>query len=235
MVLTSVFILLFVVSMVVLIPDLFRTKDFSKDSIIAIVTFALFIVLLMLGFRYGLKMVMVKTTSTLANYDGVLCIRFSARITFKDYLNLIFRLSFRKPVFLIYLGFTLLIIVNFITSGSRIALQGDIIFPGVFVLVVVVLLPVILFFQTKRIYASNKLFHEQVSYSLDNNVITIKGETFESSIQWSHFLKITETKNFFMLYQGKTNATLLDKNAMTLPDRDEFRKFIKSLPATELN
>jgi len=57
----------------------------------------------------------------------------------------------------------------------------------------------------------------------------MKGETFESELKWTHFYKIKETKNFFMLYQGKTIANLLDKKNMNIGDINEFRLFIRSL------
>jgi hypothetical protein len=101
---------------------------------------------------------------------------------------------------------------------------------GYFILLVILMIPISNYFKIKEMYKSNKVLHEQVSYSLTQNNIIIKGETFDSTLTWSHFTAIQETKQFFLLYQNPQIVTLLDKKMFQEMDLIEFKKFLLSLP-----
>jgi hypothetical protein len=66
-------------------------------------------------------------------------------------------------------------------------------------------------------------------YILTNDAIQIFGESANSTQKWNNFIKIKETKNFFLLYQNKAIATLIDKWKMNDQEVVSFRKFTQSL------
>ncbi len=51
----------------------------------------------------------------------------------------------------------------------------------------------------------------------------------DSTQKWTHFYQIRETKRFFMFYQGKMVATLLEKKMFSENELQEFNEFIRSL------
>jgi hypothetical protein len=221
---SSFFILLFGLTIIVLIPDLFKAEIVGKDSYIAIFAMLVFTVLLIFLLKYGIKKLKINKPQKITDYNRELDINFNSRIEFKDYRNLILELSFKLPVLLFYAGIFFIIVFNLITISDNISIS--IMIP---VLIGLLLTPILIIYQTKRIYSTNKFFHEQVSYSLTNTSIKIKGESFDSEVKWTHYYKIKETKDFFILYQGNTIGNLLQKKSMKADDINEFRLFTKSL------
>ena len=66
-------------------------------------------------------------------------------------------------------------------------------------------------------------------YILTNDAIQITSESANSIQKWDNFIMIKETKKFFLLYQNKAIATLLDKGKMKDEEVVTFRQFIQSL------
>lgn len=222
---SSLFILIFALAFVIMIPDLFKSEIIKKDSYIAIFAFLVITTILIFGLKYGLKKLKASKPQKPINYDKVLDITFKARIEYKDYRNLILGLSFKRPVLLLYIGVSFIIIVNFFTNKDNTSIKGL----TVPILLGLSLIPVLIIYQTKRIYNTSKIFHEQIIYNLTNISIKIKGESFDSEVKWAHYYKIKETKDFFILYQGKLIGNLLQKKSMNDTEINEFRLFIKSL------
>jgi hypothetical protein len=220
--------LVFALCLFVFVPDLFKKNIGNKDSYIASFVFLVLLILSIYGFVNGLKKVMAQK-KTVVPYDKELNIQFKNQIEYKEYRNLIFGLSFKRPIILIMFGLILLNIINIFTKSNISYIYQDFIFPMILCISVVLFIPLIVYYKTRQIYKSSELFHENINYSLDNNSVKMNGETFDSELKWTHFYKIKETKNFFMLYHGKTIATLLGKNSMNNVDVVEFKLFIKSL------
>ena len=128
-----------------------------------------------------------------------------------------------------YIGVVFILIVNLINVKNNPLNHSDLLFPLSIVISALFLIPIITIYQTKKIYNTSKIFHENVYYCLNNNIVKIKGDTFDSEIRWTHYYKMKETRNFFVLYQGNMVANLLHKKFMNLNDIDEFRLFIRSL------
>ena len=222
--------LVFALCLFVFVPDLFKKNIDHKDSFIVSFVFLVFLILSIYGFVNGLKK--VKTQKKVSvSYDKELNIQFKSQIEYKEYRDLIFGLSFKRPIFLIMSGLILLNIINIFINKNISYIDKNLYFPIILGMSVVFIVPLIMYYQTRQIYKSSKLFHENIIYSLDNNSVRMNGETFDSELKWSHFYKIKETKNFFMLYQGKTIASLLGKKNMNDRDIVEFKLFIQSLNA----
>ncbi len=64
---------------------------------------------------------------------------------------------------------------------------------------------------------------------MTNESIQIKGDSLDSTQKWTHFYQIKESKKFFLFYQGKEIATLIDKKMFSETDLIEFQNFIQSL------
>jgi hypothetical protein len=197
-----------------------------KEIIGSTIGFFVVITLLVYGLRYGLKKIQKNKYSKPIEYLAELNIHFTSQISYKDYKSLMLELSFKKPVYFVLIGIIILLALSLlandhITSNSYIIITV-LIFGVIFI-------PIATIRQIKRMYQTNQIFHEQLKYSLDNNSIHIKGNTIDSTVLWTRFYKIKETKRFFMLYSGENIATLLEKKMFPEKAINEFREFIKSL------
>lgn len=229
LVVTSFFILVFASSLIVVLLSYYKSGNINNDSLIAIAEISTILVLLIFGFRYGYKKIKPGRKINFVTYTKALDIRFNSRIEYKDYRNLMFELSFKNPVYLVTLGFLFLVLVNFYNQKEYYLSNHGLLFPLLASFLVIIFIPLLIVYQAKNAYKTSRVFHEHISYAIGNDSLRMKGESFESEIKWSHFYKIKETRNFFMLYQGKLTAQLLDKKVMDANNVDEFRIFIQSL------
>ena len=229
----SIFLLIFAIALIAIIPGLLTKNTEAQMTIKEILTssleFVIVISLLIFGLRNGIKKVKKDKVVEIVDYDKELNINLTGQIEYADYRNLILGLSFKKPIYLVVLGIILLFSLTIIVNGEKMMNQFD---SNYFIFIIIGIFlfsPILTIIQIKRLYNTNRIFQERLSYSLTNDSINIKGNTVDSTQKWTHFYQIRETKNFFMFYHGKMVATLLDKKMFSETELHEFDKFIKSL------
>jgi hypothetical protein len=229
----SIFLLVFTLALILIFPGLFKSNSNVHMSISEIIGsslgFGTVILLLVFGLISGINRVKKDKVIDVVEYTGKLNITLTGKIAYKDYRDLIFGLSFKKPVYLILLVVMILYLLTIMNNGvSKLNHPESNYFVFIF-LGFAILSPILTFIQINKSYKSNRIFQEHLEYFLNNEFIQIKGETVDSIQRWTHFFKIKETKKFIMLYQGEIVATLLDKNMFNPGDLAEFRRFILSL------
>ncbi len=232
-VLCSIFLLMFVIVLITMIPGLSKSNSnvhmSASEIISSVFGFGLVILLLVFGLTNGIKRVKNDKAIDIVDYTEKLSISLTGQIAYKDYRNLIFGLSYKKPIYLVLLGILFLFTLTLLTSKGNAQNHFDSNYFIFIILGFVIVSPIFTLYQIKKIYKSSKIFYEHLDYFLTNESIQIKGETVESIQKWTHFFKIKETKKFFMLYHGEMVAILLDKKMFNVSDKEEFRRFIKSL------
>ncbi len=230
-ILCSIILLIIIVTPIALIPSIMSgssTQMSAKEIICAIIGFIISISLLILGLRDGIKKIKRKSDKKFIEYESTLNIIVSGKISYRDYRNLIMGLSIKKPAFLLCLGLLILCLLSMCNNGNYHELP-DTIWVVFFIFAGIVATPLLVLYQTKKAFKTNKIFKEEVLYNFNNDAVEFKGKSFNSTIAWSHFIKIKETKTFFMLYQDNIVANLIDKKMLTENEITELRKFITSL------
>jgi len=231
-------LLVFAIALVILIPELITKNSEGKMSTQEILNslfgFVIVIPVMIIGLRNGLKKIKKDTAIKIFDYDKVLNINLTGKIEYADYRNLILNLNFRNPIYLVVVGIMFLFLLSLIVYGKNMMNQFDANFYIYIIIGIFILLPVLTVIQIKKLYKTNKIFQEQLDYCITNDSINIKGNTIDSTQKWTHFYQVRVTKNFFMFYQGKMVATLLDKKMFSENELREFNKFIKSLNVERL-
>ena len=232
-VLCSTFLLIFAFALIIMFLSQlaynYEIRIPVNDILITIAGFLLVVALLIVGLINGIKTIKKSKVVDIIEYNKILEINFSGRINYTEYRNLIIGLSFKRPMYLVLLSTIFLFTIPFIINRAYMINNIDsylfvFIFYGVYLLS-----PVFNILQIRKLYNSNKNFQEPLNYILTNESINIKGNTIESTLKWTHFIQIKETKNFFLFYTGKSVATLLDKKMFSESDLQEFHNFFKSL------
>jgi hypothetical protein len=228
----SILLLIFAIALLAIIDGALIKNSIQmsvKEILSSSLGFAVVISLLIFGLRKGIKNTKKDRMIEIIDYDEVLNINLNGQIEYLDYRNLILEISFKKPIYLVFLGILLLLTLTFIVNRENIMNQLDSIYIIFTTIGVIILLPILSLIQIRRAYKTNKIFHEQLSYTLTNDSIKIKGSTVDSTQKWTHFYQIRETKKFFMFYHGNMVATLLDKKMFAERELHEFDEFLKSL------
>ena len=94
--------------------------------------------------------------------------------------------------------------------------------------IVFLLLPLIIFLSVYRITKhsfSNKKLKEDIKIIINSQNIKYKGDTFNIKYNWYNFIKIKETKNWFLFYINKKQVQVIRKKDLT-QDKLNFIKVI---------
>ena len=195
-----------------------------KEIIGSSIGFIIVIALLIVGLKSGIKKIK-KEKVEIVNYISTLDIDLTGKIRYEDYRNLLLGLTFRRPTSFVFICIFIILALSLMNASN--VLESSylylILFLGFFIS------PILVLWQSKKNYRTNRIFQEQLNYKLTNDSIRIKGETVDSVQKWTGFYKKKETKSFFMFYQGEGVATLLDKKMFSDKELTDFRQFIRSL------
>lgn len=137
---------------------------------------------------------------------------FTSKLEFQPYLKLMFYLTFRRPIMLLFLIIGGVFILNALfqfTPGSQQTSVG---------LMVGIVMPIYLvtavYWRTRKIFQTNKRLSERMTYELDSERIRVSGETFASEMDWSGVHKIEELRHWFLIYSSGQTANLVPKSAL---------------------
>jgi hypothetical protein len=230
----SLLLLVFLISISLVLFGEKTTTQTPSEKLTILLSFLFPMALFVYGLINGIKMVKKEKSIELVEFKERLDITVSGQIDYKDYRRLFFYLSYKKRI----LWFCVIILLALITSlltnknvsfYNRDTLISLCIFLGLFILV-----PIILLIKVKKIYETNTVFKYSMSYHITNEFIQIKSETMDTTQKWGNFYGAMETKKFFLLYQGKMIATLIDKKMFSDLETEKFRMFLKSLPLKKM-
>ena len=229
----SIMLMIFAIALIAIISGILNKGSDVQMSIKEILTssvgFLIVISLLIIGLKNGIKKIEKDKVIETINFNKDLNIDLTGQIQYIDYRNLILGISFKKPIYLVFLGIMLLFSLTFIINRENMMNQFDSNYFIFIIIGVFLLSPLFTLLQIKRLYNTNSIFKEKLNYNLTNDSIHIKGDTVDSIQKWTHFYQIKETKMFFLFYHGKMVATLIDKKMFSENELREFQEFIKSL------
>ncbi|PWJ44564.1 YcxB family protein [Sediminitomix flava] len=211
---------------------LFTELNLSTFQIIGIcLVVAFFILLSVAGIIHGIRLLTRNESTTVkSEFNHELNIEFKGKLNYADYRNLILRKTLNKPIFLVtpFAMFFLILLVSSNTLNNLSELE-HLVSSLVITLLAIVLLSSMTIKQIRRTFYTNKIFQEEIQYTLTNQSIDMKGDTFESVINWERFIQISEDKNYILLYQDHIIATFLDKKMFSSDELILFRSFLDSL------
>ena len=157
-------------------------------------------------------------------------IRIESKLSLKEYIRLMYRLTYRKPMVIIIslIGFFMLILSALYFLGlyrstdqppySQLA-------AGLFVSLV---LPFSVYRAAKRQFNSNERLKELIVYEFNPEHIQITGESFRSELTWSKTHKIIEISDWIIIYQSKLVANVIPRRCFEPHQLDIFRNLVKS-------
>lgn len=145
-------------------------------------------------------------------------ITIKTNVNFDDYRKVVFVQTYTNPIFL----FLHLIGISFIAFYL---LQGDWNWFVFFIIFFLSYLPVAVYRSAKKVYDSAKMLHGSITYTFTAEKIITTGETSNSTMQWQSLHKVTETKQWFLLYCNTQAVMIIPKLAFTSEqEKERFRK-----------
>lgn len=141
-------------------------------------------------------------------------------LTQKDFVNLNFLLLYRKTLVKIATGiFLLFLFISLISAamGNHVKLTE---YTGPILMIVV--LPLVTYLSARKNYKSNERIKETITYDFQPEDLVINGESFNSRLSWGKVYKVTQTKNWLLIWQNKQMAN-------GIPRRDVWDGELESL------
>ncbi|WP_313134368.1 YcxB family protein [Anaerocolumna sp.] len=81
----------------------------------------------------------------------------------------------------------------------------------VFVIISSILYPVLIKRNLKKQFRTNKLLQQETEYTISENGIHRKSESFDSTYKWYDIYKIIEKENMFIIYESSNSVLILPK------------------------
>lgn len=133
-------------------------------------------------------------------------------------------------VFWIFLLLWLLSITTLFVSGKEL---------DWFLIIYLLVFPILFFnpyfsnpfknYFIKRAWKGLPNLHHPISFEVNEETLKFKSLNFDSSLQWQLYIKAVETKNLFMLYQGKLLFNMIPKRAFNSDTQmEEFRELVRT-------
>lgn len=147
----------------------------------------------------------------------------------KEYTRLMYVVTYRKPImiFITIIGITMIL-----SSIAYLIGYKDLFTEPPYVLsaigfIFVFLFPFSIYMNAKRNFSSYGKLQEKIIYEFTNEKIKVIGESFNSEMTWEKTFKITELKNWILIYQNKQVFFVIEKESFgtNLP---EFKSIVMS-------
>jgi len=149
----------------------------------------------------------------------------TVNITLADYRKVLFQLAYSNLFYLYITGIGILIVgYLFIDPPTEFSF-------GLLIPVLILLLPVSIYFQASKSYYATKTLKEEMIFKIDLDSVKVFGQTFSSTINWESVHKVKETSKWFLLYTGNQVAYIIPKRSFkSEADVDLLRNFVISTP-----
>ena len=150
--------------------------------------------------------------------------KIQTQLDLRSYLNLTMNLSLRRPLFGFVVGFCAFGMIDSIDAWIKYDK-----FPyGVIAFLFWIAFYLIFnYLRAKRNFKSNKQSHEKIEYDFTEDRVIVQGETFHSEMGWNEVYKITELRNWVLIYQGIYSMNAIKKDSFG-NQIDEFRKLVRT-------
>jgi hypothetical protein len=147
------------------------------------------------------------------------------KLTEQDFIRANFLLFYSKTstrVISVLFLFPLVInILLFILADKAKVSPGQIILSAL----ICGILPGIIYFASKRGFKRNKI-NEPIDYQFDEDYVSMKGDSFESKYAWQKVYKVTETKNWLMIWHNSQVANPIHKRYLLPSELDTIKDLV---------
>jgi len=142
--------------------------------------------------------------------------KLKAKVTIRQYLKILFSLTYSKPIMIFLISFAVLLVLWIsLYQFSILNLPEPVIYQYIALLLIAVIQPTVIFITIIRNYYSSNHLRETLDMHLAEDRIKIRGESFYMEILWSKIYKVVEKKNWFLIYQNNLSAILIPKKNLS--------------------
>ena len=154
-------------------------------------------------------------------------ININFKYTEKEYVNAVkwYYMNSSRIIFDFIVAVIIIIIGSFLQFNNPKSVSNVFIMAaGVLFLLILVYA---IYINPKRIFRSEPKFKYEYHLIFSNDGIEFKTEHINSNLQWNHYVKFSETKEFYYLIYGTFMFTIIPKRAFeNKSNEEEFKKLL---------
>lgn len=152
------------------------------------------------------------------------------KITFKEYRNLLYSLTYRKPIMIILLCVAAFLLMWIVCYHLHILnLPKPIIYQYLTLSLICVVQPLVIYITIRRNYYSSNHLREMLQMECTDDRIKITGESFYLEVFWNKMFKIVEQDHWFLIYQNNLSAILIPKKHFRDDQIAGFKHILKNI------
>lgn len=152
------------------------------------------------------------------------------RISFREYLKLLYTITYRRPLMILLLTVDLLVILWILFYHAGLSIPKPVYYQYLTVLLITVAQPLVIYSTIHRNYYSSSHLKEFVKIEFTLEEIRIKGESFYTMLMWPKMFKVVELEHWFLIYENNLAAIIVQKKAFTPAQAEAFRILVKEVP-----
>ena len=150
-------------------------------------------------------------------------IEIKVNLSEQEYYKLSLKLAFKRPLIILFSSIGLFNLI----SWAYIFSAGQNSYPTLVIgLIMTFMVPLSLYFSSKKVYASNQLLQEELTYYISEQQIRIVGSSFEDEYGWEEISKISISKHWVLIYRQDVLANYIPvKGFKSDKDLQQFRQW----------
>ena len=156
--------------------------------------------------------------------------KIETRITFKQYVKLLYSLIYRKPLMKLLIAVaTLLILYILFYNLNLFNLPEPVIYQYLTLFFIIVVQPIGIFITLRRNYNSSNYLIESLEMEMNDKEIKITGDSFYMEVLWEKLYNIIEEKNWFLFYQNNLSAIMIPKKDLNSNDIIALKNILRNV------
>jgi hypothetical protein len=152
------------------------------------------------------------------------------KVSFKQYLKILFGLIYRKPIMIVLLCIALLLILWISFYQLQILnLPKPLFYQYTTLSLIIIIQPIVIFLTIRRNYYSSNHLRESLEMEVTKSDFKIKGESFYLEVIWDKIFKIVEHSECFLIYQNNLSAIIILKKDLGAAQLVEIKDILKNV------
>jgi len=154
-------------------------------------------------------------------------ITFTSKTEYKDYLKFAFlRYSQYWPIWIIYCIGVCLVLNSLFDDSTSQNNDAIIIFASILVMIII---PLRIYLRIRKAYRSNPFADTEIHWTISESSVAFKQGSVTSEIGWDRISKISDNKEWIMLWYNKKPALCFQKRFLLLEQIADFKKIIHQM------
>lgn len=157
-------------------------------------------------------------------------IQFQVTVTKTDYKKVTIQNVFRQfwGLYILLPLFVLNILYSGYTYSFNAIFLFKILLPEIILSGLIIFLLSLSFKKnTKKIFKTLPIFTEKIIYSVDENGLHIKGETFKNTMAWNKFSYLWAKGDYLVFYQTSSFGNIIPKRNLTAEQLDTLLQYAR--------